>query len=266
MSASNFDNDAELLQRALAELRSSINERDAARRGGALAGSDLAGRIRDSTSKAEKLLEKVTAATRADSSSPLVTENEQKRRRDAGRRLAAELKQLRELDKKVVQSSNRDALGLDGAGGGGFGNNKEEAPRQTPDQLLLRSKEEFKVQDEVLDSLSRGLDGLKNLGSAISSETTLHMKLLDDLEEGVDKGDASLRREAARAEFVTRDAKTCWLYITICILLAMMCGLVSAPLRTHIPRATSLALSAVLPLSTPSLLRLFLFQIAFKFH
>ena len=266
MSASNFDNDAELLQRALAELRSSINERDAARRGGALAGSDLAGRIRDSTSKAEKLLEKVTAATRADSSSPLVTENEQKRRRDAGRRLAAELKQLRELDKKVVQSSNRDALGLDGAGGGG--NNKEEAPRQTPDQLLLRSKEEFKVQDEVLDSLSRGLDGLKNLGSAISSETSLHMKLLDDLEEGVDKGDASLRREAARAEFVTRDAKTCWLYITICILLAMMCALVSAPYtRPQAPgfRAASLApkrrLTRPAPFSasTPS-------QIAFKFH
>ena len=139
--------------------------------------------------------------------------------------MAAELKALKELDKKVVQATNRDALGLDGGGGGAAG--REEAPRLAPDQLLLKSKEEFKVQDEILDNLSRGLDGLKNLGTAISSETTLHMKLLDDLEGDVDKGDASLRREAARAEYVTRDAKTCWLYITICLLLAVMCGLVS---------------------------------------
>ena len=220
-----FDNDAELLQRALADIKSYISMRDGARRGGEAAGADVAGRIKDALSKADKLMERVTAATRVDSASALLTQKEVQRRRDAGRRLAAELKALKELDKKVVQATNRDALGLDGGGGGAAG--REEAPRLAPDQLLLKSKEEFKVQDEILDNLSRGLDGLKNLGTAISSETTLHMKLLDDLEGDVDKGDASLRREAARAEYVTRDAKTCWLYITICLLLAVMCGLVS---------------------------------------
>jgi hypothetical protein len=220
-----FENDAELLQRALADIKSYISMRDGARRGGEAAGADVAGRIKDALSKADKLMERVTAATRVDSASALLTQKEVQRRRDAGRRLAAELKALKELDKKVVQATNRDALGLDGGGGGAAG--REEAPRLAPDQLLLKSKEEFKVQDEILDNLSRGLDGLKNLGTAISSETTLHMKLLDDLEGDVDKGDASLRREAARAEYVTRDAKTCWLYITICLLLAVMCGLVS---------------------------------------
>ena len=198
---------------------------------------------------------------------PCSTAKELPRRRDTGRRLTADLKQLKELDKKVVQTSNRDALGLDGGGGSGGGGGKDEAPRQTPEQLLLKSKEEFKVQDEMLDTLSRGLDGLKNLGSAISSETSLHIKLLDDLEGDVDKGDASLRREAARAEFVTRDAKTCWLYITICILLAVMCALVSAISTRASGGATGRAASEpprspprphFPPLARP--------QIAFKFH
>ena len=260
--AATFDNDADMLNRVLGDFRSAINERDAARRSGSSSGgAELATRIRDASQKADKLLEKVAAATRAEPSSALMTQKELQRRRDAWRKLAAELKQLKDLDKKVVQSANRDALGLDGGGGGGGGGGGAgaEAPRQTPEQLLLRSKEEFKVQDDVLDSLSRGLDGLKNLGTAISSEASLHMKLLDDLEEGVDQGDASLRREAARAEFVTRDAKTCWLYITICILLAVMCALVRGQGAHRGTRKCRFFPTAPPPPPLPP-------QIAFKFH
>jgi len=74
--------------------------------------------------------------------------------------------------------------------------------------------------------MSKGLDNLKSIGLAIGDESELHMKLLDELEEGVDQGNANLKRETARAEHITRDTKTCWLYVTICILLAVLISLV----------------------------------------
>jgi hypothetical protein len=52
------------------------------------------------------------------------------------------------------------------------------------------------------------------------------MKLIDNLEDAVDKGDTALKREAARAEHITQDTRTCWLYVTICLLLVVLIALV----------------------------------------
>lgn len=82
------------------------------------------------------------------------------------------------------------------------------------------------VQDAVLDKMSRNLDNLKTMGKAIGDETTLHMKLLDKLEDQVDRGNDNLKRETARVEHVTRDANTFWLYTAICILLGILLALV----------------------------------------
>ena len=73
MSASTtFDNDVDVMQRFLQDVSSGVNERDAARRSGAAAGGDTAGRIRTALTKAEKQLEKLTAASRSDVSSALL--------------------------------------------------------------------------------------------------------------------------------------------------------------------------------------------------
>ena len=42
----------------------------------------------------------------------------------------------------------------------------------------------------------------------------------------MDTGNSSLKRETERTKIVTRDAKTCWLYAIICILLAVLMVLV----------------------------------------
>jgi len=140
------------------------------------------------------------------------------------RRHQVELQRLRALDKNVVLSSDRDALL--GAAGAKAGGADSPAERATPEQLLARTQGEFKTQDEILGNMSRGLDNLKSIGLAIRDETDLHMKLLDNLEGEVDKGTAALKREAARAEHITQDTRTCWLYVAICILLAVLIGLV----------------------------------------
>jgi hypothetical protein len=86
----------------------------------------------------------------------------------------------------------------------------------------------MKTQDAILESMSKGLDGLKTMGLAIRDETDLHMNLLDNLDKEIDTADSSLRRETKRAEHITRDTRTCWLYVTICILLAVLIALVVA--------------------------------------
>lgn len=140
---------------------------------------------------------------------------------------------MRGLEKNVAMqqsASDRDALlrgsAKDGGGGGGTNGGNPE-PRLTSEQLMTKTKDETKTQDDLLDVMSRGLDGLKSLGMAIRDETDLQVTLLDKLEGEVDKGNSSLRTETARTEYITRDANTCWLYITICLLLAVLVGLLA---------------------------------------
>lgn len=127
----------------------------------------------------------------------------------------------------TLSASERDALLNTGAKApvvdGG-------APQPRPDreQSMLRIKKEEVVQDEILGELSKGLDNLKQIGMTIGDEANLHMKLLDNIEDEVDRGAAGLKRETARAEHVTRDTKTCWLYSLICILLIVLVALVAA--------------------------------------
>jgi hypothetical protein len=136
---------------------------------------------------------------------------------------------MRTMERSTMSASDKDALlGVTtGAARGGYqADAAAAAAARNPDQLMLRTQQEIKNQDELLDTMSRGLDTLKNVGMAIGDETDLHMKLLGELEEGVDQGNANLKRETARAEHITKDTKTCWLYVTICLLLGVLVALV----------------------------------------
>lgn len=166
------------------------------------------------------------------------------------------------MDKTFVSSSDRDSLLVSGDGKS-YGRESEVTRDLTTQQLVDRSQVEVKAQDEILEQMSRGLEGLKSMGNAIRDETTLHMvrpcgrsfsaqvhvllphvhilqcypaplqKLLDNLENEVDAGNSNLKRETERTKIVTADAKTCWLYVVICISLAVLLLLVM--LRWAVP-------------------------------
>jgi syntaxin of plants SYP5 len=91
---------------------------------------------------------------------------------------------------------------------------------------MVKVIKHMKEQDEILEVMSKGLDNLKNMGSTIKDEADLHLRLLDDIEDQVEKGDANLKRETARTSFITKQSSTCWLYTTICILLAVLIALI----------------------------------------
>jgi hypothetical protein len=124
----------------------------------------------------------------------------------------------------ALSASERDAL-LN-SGGAKAENLKPERP--DVEQSMLRIKKDEQVQDEILENMSKGLENLKQIGVTIGDEASLHMKLLDNLEDEVDRGNAGLKRETARAEHITRDTKTCWLYSMICLLLVVLIALVAA--------------------------------------
>ena len=90
------------------------------------------------------------------------------------RRLQNERARLRQVDKTFISSTDRDAL-LVAGDGKSYGRETETTRDLTTQQLVDRSQMEVKQQDEILDQMSRGLDGLKNMGVAIRDETTLHM-------------------------------------------------------------------------------------------
>ena len=179
----------------------------------------------------------------------------------------------------MQSSSDRDALlggGVRGGGGGVGGAGGEVAvERANPEQLLMRTQNEMKTQDDILDSMSKGLDGLKTIGIAIRDETDLHMKLLDDLDGTVDKGAAALKRETARADWVAADTKSCWLYVTICLLFIVLISLVSgrrvslAMPKPHLTPSPNSPASAYRLLSygnKSSIFRQFIFSPAIKIY
>jgi len=230
MSATaSYDRDVDTASAALQDLSYLITERDNLRRSGSPAAADVAGKAKGALLKADKLIDGLDRQLKSLEADPAVLPaREALRKRDTLRKLTSERQRLKALERTTVAQttsvSDKDALLSNSSRGGG--GTSAPLPIATPDELQAKTMIEIKNQDEQLDSLSKGLDGLKQMGLAISDETSLHMKLIDDPEEGVDKGNTALRREAARAEHITQDTKTCWLYITICILLAVLITLV----------------------------------------
>ncbi len=157
--------------------------------------------------------------------SPCRTPNEARRRRDLLRKLSNERQRLKAAERAPSSNTDRDSL-LGNGDGRKYGKEGSSTRDMTSDQMMAMTQQDMTYQNEILDNMSKGLDGLKNMGIAIRDETDLHMRLIDDIEAEVDKGNDNLKRETARAEHITRDTKTCWLYITICILLAILVTLV----------------------------------------
>lgn len=223
-----WDAAASQLSRDLQDATYMIGERDQARRQGDAA-TDLAGKIRGAFVKIDRQIEKLDKDLKTLEAAKGAKGNPKDvlKRRDTLRNLTNERSRLKSSERTANGLQDRGDLLRSGAAKGPAteGTLTRDLP---PEQLMLRTQTEIKVQDDILDNMSKGLDNLKNMGLAIRDETDLHMKLLDDVENEVDKGNASLKRETARAEHITRDTRTCWLYSLICVLLVVLMGLVMA--------------------------------------
>ena len=174
------------------------------------------------------------------------------RRREDIRRLQNERTRLKTLEKTSVASSDRDSL-LRSSGGGLGGRAAAEEAVATRDlttqQLMERTEAEMKNQDAIIDEMSNGLTGLQGITVAIGDEASLHLvralergcirdynhvtfflsppqKLLDNLEQEVDKGTVNLQAETDRAKKVTKASASCWLYVVICLLLLVLIALI----------------------------------------
>ena len=220
-SLASYERDAEASAAALQDVSYLLVERDNARRAGGQGAADLSGRLRGARVKMDRLvdgLERQLKLIEADVAAYGLTKREALSKRDALRKMTNERLRLRGLERTSVAASaaatssavsDKDALLARGGGGGGGGGGTPAPPQASPEELQQRTQMELREQDLQLDSLSKGLVGLKQMGLAISEETALQMKLIDDIEEGTDKGDAALKREAARAEHITQDTRTC---------------------------------------------------------
>lgn len=162
--------------------------------------ADLGSKARTSLSQLSRQLESLASQLRDAEARGAVNPRVLAQRKQALKRLEAEASRLRTKEANPPLSSAKDAL-LSGAGAakttpyGATATRETEMTRDLSTQeVIARSHEEMAEQDKILGQMSGSLDRLKEIGGAIQDETKLHMKLLDDVEQQVDKGQVSLER------------------------------------------------------------------------
>jgi len=91
-----------------------------------------------------------------------------------------------------------------------------------PRTLAQQRREIISEQDELLEDLGKGVDRLKMKGLTIRDETTMHQKLLDDIDGDVEAAASSLRLEARHAQRLREQSTVCRLYLCIVVLLIVL--------------------------------------------
>ena len=84
----------------------------------------------------------------------------------------------------------------------------------------------LKEQDLIVGEIGRGMDRLYDRAVTIKDESSLHIKLLDGIDTDVDHAMNDLRSETARANAVRRTSSNCPYYVTIVVLLGVLCLLI----------------------------------------
>lgn len=90
----------------------------------------------------------------------------------------------------------------------------------------LRSKEIMALQDEMLQDLGKGVDRISRQARSIGDETSLQVKLLDGLDQDVDRASAALEEQTRHAERVKEGAQVgrlwCALLLQIVIIVVLV--------------------------------------------
>ncbi|CAM9209894.1 unnamed protein product [Scytosiphon promiscuus] len=97
-------------------------------------------------------------------------------------------------------------------GGGGGGGDGGGASR------LEQQRETMREHERMLADLGRGVGRLKTQSVMINEETSLHVRLLDDMEGDAERASSGLQTEARHAEKIRAKSKTFNLYVIIAVL------------------------------------------------
>lgn len=94
--------------------------------------------------------------------------------------------------------------------------------------LIQKQKDIMKLQDEMLEEISQGVDVIANQARDINQETKEQLRILDDLEINVDQTTDALEEEARHAEEIQQKTANCKLYICIAIEIVVIIILIIA--------------------------------------
>jgi len=84
----------------------------------------------------------------------------------------------------------------------------------TSDRVLIeRQKDIIRIQDDMLEDISKGVSRVKDQALTMNEEVKLQNKILSKLDQQVDNATEGLREEAKHAEQIRQKSQMCYLYI-----------------------------------------------------
>jgi hypothetical protein len=111
----------------------------------------------------------------------------------------SEVMRRKRLVQHLMQSSSSQQQGARGAG---FGNN---TPTEQQPQQYSQMSMAMRQQDEIIDELAVGIGRLKHQTISIGEEASMHVNLLNQMEDGLDDAEAGLQAETRRAARLKED-------------------------------------------------------------
>jgi hypothetical protein len=99
-------------------------------------------------------------------------------------------------------------------------------------QLVQLRDDKMKEQDKTLDLLSKSVKRQHHLAGAIGDEVTQQNALLDELEVKVDLQTSKIKKTTTTVDKVEKKSSTMCMWVTICLLLLALIGVVVAALET----------------------------------
>jgi t-SNARE complex subunit (syntaxin) len=88
---------------------------------------------------------------------------------------------------------------------------------QTSAGLLQRQQEVIKLQDDMLQEISKGVDVIHGQALRIGDEVTQQNKILEKLDTTVDAATDELREEARHAEKINKSTQMCSYYMCVVV-------------------------------------------------
>ncbi|EQC36625.1 hypothetical protein SDRG_06065 [Saprolegnia diclina VS20] len=153
---------------------------------------------------AAKLRRDFDAMTAVPTSNAVATPQEIRRREDL-------LKTLEGQTSALLTTYNSRAQGTRGA-----------STVEAGSQMLRIQNQMMQDQDDQLAIIGSGVANLKHFSFAIKDETDLHHRLLDDMNQDIDRATLGLESEGDRAELVAKRSSNFRLYLAILVLSAIL--------------------------------------------
>ena len=93
---------------------------------------------------------------------------------------------------------------------------------QTETAYMQTTQTVMAAQDDMLSELGAGVGRLADQARLIEDESKMHVRLLDEMEGGVESATEGLRAEAKHAEKIREQTSVCKLYIVIACLTGLL--------------------------------------------